>query len=255
MGNISAKKSIKYHTEKLNSLALKLGGRMRELWIARPGKVLVGTDAEGIQLRVLAHYMDDPEFTKAVTEGNKDAGTDPHSFNQKKIGLGTRDNAKTFIYAFLLGAGDEKVGEIYNIGISRGKALKRTYIESMSGLNKLKRERIPADARQGYTVAFDGRRVLCNSDHLMMAAYLQSGEAILMKLAMVLSVSKIREKGIGANLINVVHDEMIFECDEKDSQEVKEITEWSIKAAGEYLNLKCPMKGEGKIGRTWLEVH
>ncbi|MBD3260589.1 MAG: hypothetical protein GF334_02755, partial [Candidatus Altiarchaeales archaeon] len=99
MANISAKKSIKYHTEELKEIAEDLGGRMRALWTAKPGKVLVGTDAEGIQLRVLAHYMDDPEFTKAVTEGNKDDGTDPHSLNRVRIGRGTRDNAKTFIYA------------------------------------------------------------------------------------------------------------------------------------------------------------
>lgn len=96
LGNISAKKSIKYHTPELNKLAFDLGGQLRSLWIARPGKVLVGTDAEGIQLRVLACYMEDEEFIKAVTEGKKDEGTDPHSFNQKKIGIGTRDNAKTF---------------------------------------------------------------------------------------------------------------------------------------------------------------
>ena len=255
LANISAKKSIKYHTKELKEIAEDLGGKLRSLWIARPGYVLVGTDAEGIQLRVLAHYMNDPEFTEAVTKGNKDEGTDPHSFNQRQIGIGTRDNAKTFIYAFLLGAGDAKIGEIYNITSSAGRNLKERYIESMPGLAKLKRDRIPTEARQGYTFGFDGRRILCNSDHLMMAAYLQGGETVIMKLAVVLAVDKLKQEKIPAYLINVVHDEMIFETTEHYSQRVREITEWSIGEAGIKLKLNCPQKGEGKIGKTWLDVH
>lgn len=255
LANIAAHKSIKYHTEELNSLATDLGGRMRELWMAAPGKVLVGTDAEGIQLRVLAHYMEDEEFTKAVTEGNKNEGTDPHSFNQKQIGLGTRDNAKTFIYAFLLGAGDTKIGEIYSISSRAGRELKERFIESTPGLKNLKRKRIPTEARRGFTIGFDGRRIYCNSEHLMMAAYLQGGEAIIMKLALIIALRKLKESHTEAQLINVVHDEMIFECSPEVSKTVLKATEESIKEAGERLGLKCPMKGEGKIGMNWLNVH
>ena len=255
MANISAKKSIKYKTKELNELATTLGGRMRALWVARPGRVLVGTDAEGIQLRVLAHYMEDEEFIKAVTEGNKDEGTDPHSLNQRRIGLGTRDNAKTFIYAFLLGAGDGKVGEIYGLSKSKGRALKESYVNSTPGLRKLKAERIPTEAYRGFTIGFDGRRINCDSEHLMMAAYLQAGEAVIMKVALCLSIKEIKRLNLDARLINVVHDEMIFECSQEHAEQVRLITEASIGRAGVLLNLKCPMKGEGKVGRSWLDVH
>lgn len=255
MANISAKKSIKYHTPELNTLATELGGRMRALWRARPGRVLVGTDAEGIQLRVLAHYLEDPEFIKSVTEGNKHDGTDPHSLNQKRIGIGTRDNAKTFIYAFLLGAGDGKIAEIYNIIRRKATDLKESFITSTPGLKRIKTERIPFEAKRGYTIGFDGRRIYCNSEHLMMAAYLQAGEAIIMKLATVLAVKEIKRRKLDAHLINVVHDEMLFDCAWRHAERVRKITEEAIKKAGEILKLKCPMKGEGFIGRTWLEVH
>ncbi len=255
LANISAKKSIKYHTEELNKLATDMGGRMRALWVARPGRVLVGTDAEGIQLRVLAHYMEDEEFIKAVVEGKKEDGTDPHSFNQKRIGQGTRDNAKTFIYALLLGAGDGKIGEIYNIGRKAGRELKEQFIESIAGLSALKNNRIPIEARKGYTVAFDGRRIYCNDSHFMMAAYLQGGEAVIMKYAVVLSVEEIRRRKLDGKLVNVVHDEMLFECSPEHAEEIRKLTEDNIRVAGEMLKLKCPMKGEGKVGTNWLEVH
>lgn len=255
MANISAKKSIKYKTKELNELASKLGGQMRALWQSKPGRVLVGTDAEGIQLRVLAHYMEDEEFTKAVTEGNKNDKTDPHSFNQRRIGLGTRDNAKTFIYAFLLGAGDEKIGEIYGISTTEGKRLKTNFIETTPGLFRLKNQRIPAEADRGFTIGFDGRRIYCDSRHLMMAAYLQGGESIIMKVATVIALKEIKRRKLDAHLVNIVHDEMIFDCLPSHAYRVLCITEEAIKKAGEVLNLKCPMKGEGKMGLNWLKVH
>lgn len=98
MANISAKKSIKYNSKELNKTATFLGGVFRSLWRAPKGKVLIGVDAAGIQLRILAHYMNDPKFTHAVTEGNSKDGTDPHTLNMKALGAicKTRDNAKTF---------------------------------------------------------------------------------------------------------------------------------------------------------------
>lgn len=257
LANISASKSIKYRTEELKTLATSLGGRMRALWLARPGKVLVGTDAEGIQLRVLAHYMNDPEFTKAVTSGSKEDGTDPHSLNKDKLGAicSSRDNAKTFIYAFLLGAGDGKVGEIFGVNRSRGGMVKSGFIEAYPGLKKIKTELIPSDAHRGWTYGFDGRMILCESEHLMMAAYLQAGEAVIMKCAVIEALSMLKEKKIDAKLVNVVHDEMLFECLPEVAEDVRQITEESIRRAGVMLRLKCPMKGEGKIGRTWLDVH
>ncbi len=257
LANISAKKSIKYHSDELKKLATDLGGRMRALWLARPGKVLVGTDAEGIQLRVLAHYMNDKEFIDAVCSGTKDDGTDPHSLNKRKLGdiCNSRDNAKTFIYAFILGAGDGKVGEIFNIDRARGADVKKGFIEAYPGLKRLKSERIPADAHRSYTVGFDGRKIWCDSEHLMMAAYLQAGEAVVMKYAVVMSIEKLRDLKIDAQLINVVHDEMIFECCLDVAEEVRRVCEDSIRLAGERLALKCAMKGEGKIGKTWLDVH
>lgn len=257
LANISASKSIKYRTEELKTLATSLGGRMRALWLARPNKVLVGTDAEGIQLRVLAHYMEDPEFTEAVTSGRKEDGTDPHSLNKTKLGdiCTSRDNAKTFIYAFLLGAGDGKVGEIFGVNRSRGGLVKLGFVEAYPGLKKIKRELIPSDAHRGYTYGFDGRMILCDSEHLMMAAYLQAGEAVIMKVAVIESLGIMKDRKIDAKLVNVVHDEMLFECLPEVAEDVRQITEESIRRAGELLRLRCPMKGEGKIGKTWLDVH
>jgi DNA polymerase-1 len=86
------------------------GWDSRHCWIPREGWTLVGADAAGIQLRALAHYIGDPEYIKEVCEG------DVHVANQKAAGIKDRNTAKTFIYAWLLGAGDEKIGQIVGVG-------------------------------------------------------------------------------------------------------------------------------------------
>lgn len=94
------------------------GKEMRSLFIADEGDVLVGHDARGLELRMLAHYINDTEYTKVVSEG------DPHTHHQTLAKLDTRDQAKEFIYSFNYGAGSLLIG----IGIkSDVNQLNQTY--------------------------------------------------------------------------------------------------------------------------------
>lgn len=72
------------------------GKQMRKIFSCREGRVLVGTDSDGCQIRMLCSEMNDPEYTKAVLEGDKSKGTDMHSVNMRNAGLTSRDTAKTF---------------------------------------------------------------------------------------------------------------------------------------------------------------
>lgn len=268
MGNVSAEKSIKYKGEYLKQLATDLGGRMRRLWICGDDNWLVGTDAEGIQLRIFAHYIDDKEFTNSVISGKKENGTDPHSLNAAILGCG-RDTAKTFIYAFLLGAGDGKLAEVLGVDREHGRASKERFIAAYPGLERLKRDVIPRDARRGYFQGFDGRLVPCDSEHLMLAGYLQNGEACIMKHANVLWRKELderllrRERNASADLpdlykqVNFVHDE--WQTEVRGSREAAEyvgrLQADSIKRTGESFQLRCPMAGQYALGKNWLETH
>ncbi len=272
MGNVSAEKSIKYKGEYLKQLATRLGGDMRRLWIVPDGSWLVGTDAEGIQLRIFAHYIDDKDFTRSVISGKKEDGTDPHSLNAKILGC-SRDSAKTFIYAFLLGAGDGKLAEILGLERSEGAKRKQQFIDAYPGLARLRKEVIPRDAKRGYFQGFDGRLVACDSEHLMLAGYLQNGEACIMKHANVswrkeldglnlscADCSSSRESMDTKDLykqVNFVHDEWQTEVrGTKDfAERVGRLQADSIKRTGESFGLRCPMAGQYVVGKNWLETH
>lgn len=256
MGNIAAHKTIKYRGDHLKQLATDLGAVMRSLWLSSDDAWLVGTDAEGIQLRIFAHYINDPLFTLAVTQGKKNLGTDPHSLNARVLGC-TRDTAKTFIYAFLLGAGDAKIGEILGVDRDEGRSSKGRFIRAYPGLARLREDTIPKDATRGYFEAFDGRLVPCNDEHLMLAGYLQNGEACIMKHANIKWRKEFGQQGLSYKQVNFVHDE--WQTEVYGSRMLAEtggrIQAESIRATGESFNLRCPMAGQFVIGKNWLETH
>lgn len=256
LGNVAAPKSIKYKGEELKSMATALGGRMRRLWQATPGNWLVGCDADSIQLRIFAHYINDPQFTLSLLKGDKENGTDPHSLNAVILGC-DRDTAKTFIYAFLLGAGDRKIGDILGGTTSRGREAKSSFIKAYPGLAQLKERDIPRDAKRGYFVGFDGRLVKCDSEHHMLAGYLQNGEACIMKHANVKWQETLKDEPFRWWQVNFVHDEFQTEVAGTEAQalHVGQVQADCIKLVGEEFALNCPMAGTFRIGRDWYDTH
>lgn len=257
LGNVAAPKSIKYKAKDIQDEAIRLGKEMRALWTTSSSDHwLVGTDAVGIQLRIFAHYINDPNFTEALINGDNKLGTDAHTLNARTLGI-SRDLAKTFIYAFLLGAGDAKIGDILGGGTRRGREAKRAFVEAYPGLRTLRSETIPRDAKRGYFRSFDGRLVACDSQHLMMAGYLQTGEAVIMKHANILWRQRLEEKGIEYKQVNFVHDEWQTEIrgDRELAELVGNIQAMAIKDVGERFKLNCPMAGEFKVGKNWYETH
>ena len=259
MANVATKKSIKYKGEVLRDLAIDLGGRMRSLWTCSDSSWLVGTDMEAAHVRLFAHYIDDKAFTQAVITGDKKHGTDVHSLNKQVLGdlCPDRDLAKTFLFSFFNGAGPPKVAEIFGCSIeSAAKALAQ-FNRRYPGIKKLREELIPVYARQGWFPGLDGRQVTYTQEHGMFAGMLQSGESIVMKMANILWRKRLGEQGINYRQVNLVHDEYVTECsgDEGLARQIGLVQSESIRDIGVSLRLKCPLAGEYKVGKNWLEVH
>lgn len=220
----------------------------RQCFIVEPGNQLVGVDASGLELRMLAHYMDDSEYTDLILHG------DIHTHNQKAAGLPTRDNAKTFIYAFLYGAGDGKIGSIVGGGAAQGAKLKSKFLQSLPALNRLL-SRVGVAAKRGHVRGLDGRRVHVRSEHAALNTLLQSAGAIVMKKALVIATQKLEEYGYPYQLVAQVHDEFQVEVPEAYAERVGVVFRNAIRQAGRDLNLKCPLDGEYQIGSSWADTH
>ena len=224
------------------------GKQCREVWTVPTGYRLVGMDASGLELRMLAHYMNDKDYTNEILNG------DIHTANQLASGVTTRNQAKTFIYAFLYGAGDAKIGSIIGGSARDGKRLKEQFLRNTPALRKL-RERVVVAARRGYVLGLDGRRVAVRSEHAALNTLLQSAGAIVMKKALCLLDEYAQLHKVDYKFIGNIHDEIQTEVAEKDAERFGWLATACIEAAGKHYNLNCPLAGEYQVGGDWSETH
>jgi len=224
------------------------GKECRDVWTVPEGYKLVGMDASGLELRMLAHYMNDEGYTNEILTG------DIHTANQLASGLETRDQAKTFIYAFLYGAGDAKIGSIVGGTRQDGKRLKEKFLRNTPSLGKL-RERVSLAAGRGYVYGLDGRRVYVRSEHAALNTLLQSAGAIVMKKALCLLNEYAILWGIDYNFIGNIHDEIQTEVREEKAKVFGGLATSCVEAAGIHYKLNCPLAGEFKVGNSWADTH
>ena len=230
------------------------GPECRQCWTVEDGNVLVGCDASGLELRMLAHYMKDENYVRTVTEGSSKDGTDVHTVNQRAAGLATRDNAKTFIYAFLYGAGDAKIGSIVGGSARDGAVLKDKFLKQTPALARLI-STVSRYAAKGWVPGLDGRKIWVRSEHAALNSLLQGAGAIVMKKALVLFNDKIKLNKWPVKMVANVHDEFQFEVPEKLAEVTGQAAKQSIVEAGVFFKLRCPLDGEYKYGRNWRETH
>jgi DNA polymerase I-like protein with 3'-5' exonuclease and polymerase domains len=230
------------------------GPECRECWTVEAGNVLVGCDASGLELRMLAHYMKDDEYVKTVTEGSSKDGTDVHTQNQKAAGLQTRDQAKTFIYAFLYGAGPAKIGSIVGGNAKAGQKLIDSFLANTPALQLL-RNTVSGFAGKGFVPGLDGRKIWVRSEHAALNSLLQGAGAIVMKKALAIFYDKAKARKWPVKLVANVHDEFQLEVPKIYATIVGEAAKQSIVEAGKHFRLRCPLDGEYKIGNNWRETH
>lgn len=232
------------------------GHECRELFKARPGWVLVGCDASGLELRCLAHYMamfDKGKYAKVILEG------DIHTVNQEAAGLPSRDTAKTFIYGFLYGAGVAKIGSIIGGTPADGTRLRAEFLKRTPGLKKLLKWVYNQVKLQGYLVGLDGRHLKIRSAHSALNTLLQSAGALVMKKALVILYEDLNEFGLRhgkqyAFCANV-HDEWQIECMPDFAETIGNLAKKAITKAGEYFAFNCRLDGAYSIGGNWAETH
>tara|TARA_R110001592_G_scaffold117019_1_gene318734 strand:- start:256 stop:1986 length:1731 start_codon:yes stop_codon:yes gene_type:complete len=230
------------------SIKSPYGKECRSCWQVEDGYKLIGIDASGLELRMLAHYMNDEEFTNEIING------DIHTFNQKLAGLESRDQAKTFIYALIYGAGDGKLGSVVGGNTKDGRRLRQHFFDNKPSFKTL-RDRVQQASRKNWLKGLDGRKLLIRTQHASLNTLLQGGGALVMKRALAMLDSLICLNTLDAKFVANIHDEWQMEVREDLVDNVGQLAVECIIKAGEYYNLRCPMDGEYKVGDNWSETH
>ena len=224
------------------------GADFRNIFKAEEGYVIVGCDASGLELRMLAHYMNDEGYTNEILHG------DIHTANQVAAGLQSRNQAKTFIYAFLYGAGDAKVGSIVNGGAKDGKRLKTKFLNNTPPLRDL-RERVGKAAKRGYVKGLDGRKIWIRSEHAALNSLLQGAGAIVMKKALTILDDCATIAGLDYKFVGNIHDEYQTEVLKEHADAFGVLAVEAIREAGQAFEMRCPLDGEYKVALTWAGTH
>lgn len=249
---------------------------MRSLWIPDDDHVLVGVDADALELRMLACFLykyDNGAYAESVLHGTKEAGTDPHTLNQKAAGLHSRDAAKTLYYALIYGASDKRIGGIVADDLQAaghqlppkrslpqlGGQARRNIESGVKGLGSLIKEVENRAETRGYVHLPDGRRAQTTA-RTALNTLLQGSGSILMKQALALFYFELIPKeglvhGQDFGLVANVHDEQQITCKPEHAELIGELFAMSIGLAGKRLNLPVPFSGDYRIGKNWSETH
>jgi len=256
------------------------GGECRQLFIADAARVIVGCDADALELRILAHFLarfDGGAYVETVLAGKKEDGTDMHSRNRDAVGLLLRDTAKTWFYAFIYGAADFKLGTIvlsewdeekltkfykaFPPGQTRRSKItalgKRSRARLLSSLPAFKHlvEKVLASAERGHLLGLDKRRVPVRSKHSALNFLCQGAGAIVMKLALVLMFKEFRRQALDVLPLLNIHDEVQLSARPEEAERVGMIAADAIRQAGEAYGLRCPLAGNYDIGGDWGATH
>ena len=223
------------------------GVECRRLWTVDDGNVLVGTDLSGIELRCLAHYMQDPEWQEELLNG------DIHQKNADAAGI-TRPQAKTLIYATLYGAGAAKIGTIVGGGAKEGQEVLQNFYNNTPALSRLM-EKVRKLAEKGYVPGLDGRRILVRSEHAALNSLLQGCGAIIAKQWCVEAHKEFKRQRLSVQQVAFVHDEIQIEAHKSDAEAVASIMVGAAQQAGLTLGFRCPVDAEAKIGNNWYDTH
>jgi DNA polymerase I-like protein with 3'-5' exonuclease and polymerase domains len=227
--------------------------RFRQLFTATPGKILVGADLSGIELRMLSHYLaryDKGRYAEILLNG------DIHQTNAERVGV-TRKQIKTISYAFLYGAGDQKLGHSYDKqlpdsqAVKKGREIRKAYVDAIPGLKELLTA-VKKVSERGYILGLDKRRILVDKPHKALNYLLQGSAAILAKRWMLLTHELLPPT---AHQLAFVHDELQYECEECDKESLQLLLEVKAEEAGRFYNLRCPIAAESQSGHTWADVH
>jgi DNA polymerase I len=256
------------------------GAECRSLFVADPDRVIVGCDADALELRILAHFLakfDGGAYVATVLDGCKEDGTDMHSRNRDAVGLVERDTAKTWFYAFIYGAADFKLGTVVMSEWDADKLAKfykafppgqrrrskitaigrRSRARLMSSLPAFKRlvETVHGAAERGFLHGLDRRQVPVRAKHSALNFLCQGAGALVMKRALVVMFKKFREERKDVRPLLNVHDEVQLDCTKEEAGDVGRIAAQAITEAGEYFGLRCPLAGDYQVGATWNETH
>ncbi len=242
----------------------ELGSKMREMFVAAPGHVLVDADYSQIELRLLAHISGDTAMQQAFLSGEDfHTVTAARVFHvpQDQVTHQMRSRAKAVNFGIVYGISAFSLSQDIGVTVQEAKEYMDRYFATYTGVKQYMTDVVDKAREQGYVeTLWHRRRALpeLKSSNFNMRSFgervalnmpIQGTAADIIKLAMVRVHSRLAREGLEARLIMQVHDELIVECPEEEAPRVEALLQQEMQGVAE---LSVPLLAEAHTGRNWL---
>lgn len=244
----------------------EIGRELRKFFIAKENCVLVDADYSQIELRVLAHIADDENMINAF-KSDKDIHsiTASQVFNipENMLTPIMRNRAKTVNFGIVYGISAFSLSKDIGVTVKEAKEYINNYLSHYSGVKEYMQRSIEEAEKLGYSqTMFNRRRYLpeLKSSNFNLRSFgkrvamnmpIQGTAADIIKIAMIKVENRLKKENLNSKLILQVHDELIVESPENESQKVAKILREEMESA---VSLKVPLVAEASIGKTWYDA-
>ena len=241
-----------------------LGSKMREMFVAAPGHVLVDADYSQIELRLLAHISGDEAMQQAFLSGEDfHTVTAARVFHvpQDQVTHQMRSRAKAVNFGIVYGISAFSLSQDIGVTVAEAKEYMERYFATYTGVRQYMEQVVSQARERGYVeTLWHRRRALpeLKSTNFNMRSFgervalnmpIQGTAADIIKLAMVRVHRRLAAEGLEARLIMQVHDELIVECPEEEAPRVEALLQQEMQGVAE---LSVPLLAEAHTGRNWL---
>ena len=244
----------------------ELGREMRKFFCAKDGWLLVDADYSQIELRVLAHISGDENMIEAF-KNNDDihAITASQVFNMplEMVTPLMRSRAKAVNFGIVYGIGAFSLGKDIGVSMREASQYIKNYLAHYSGVDEYMKRVVERAKLDGYVETMFGRRRYLpelSTGKAMMRAFgervarnmpIQGTAADIIKIAMVRVDERLKRENMQARLILQVHDELIVEAPEAESEKAAKILQEEMENA---VQLSVPLTADAAIGKTWYDA-
>jgi DNA polymerase-1 len=242
------------------------GAAVRRAFVAPPGKLLLTVDYSQIELRLLAHFSDDPAFVRAFREGgdiHRQTASVIFGVPQDQVTGEMRGRAKTINFATIYGQGPHALSRQLGISQDEAKAFIQAYFTRFAGVRTWLDRTIATAREQGYVETLFGRRryipelrdrnfnIRAFGERTATNSPLQGSAADVIKIAMIRIDRALVEEGLAARLVLQVHDELVLEIPEAEQASARALVIHHMETAAE---LRVPLVVSAGVGKDWVDA-
>lgn len=243
-----------------------MGEKVRKAFIAKPGKILLSADYSQVELRLLAHFSEDPTMLKSFQDNldiHAQTASEVLDIPLSQVTGNDRSMAKTVNFGLMYGQSSFGLASTLKISRTAAKQYIDKYFARFSSIKTFLDTLKDKAEQTGYAETFHGRKrflpeifsqnrtVKAQAERMAINSPIQGTAADIIKLAMIKIDSEIRERNLKSKMLLQVHDELIFEVEEEEIDTMRDLVRRGMET---IVELKVPLKVDMGLGVNWYDL-